>query len=71
MILSSIKHEQTNTKHMLNFGVAELAVIAFLALLFFGASRLPSLAKSMGESIKEVRKAVKDEEPKVLAKAKK
>ena len=35
----------------------QLAVILFLLLLFFGARRLPDLARSMGSSIKEFRSA--------------
>ncbi|MCH8853219.1 MAG: twin-arginine translocase TatA/TatE family subunit [Planctomycetes bacterium] len=40
-------------------GPLELCVIASLALLFFGR-RLPEVAKSMGKSIVEFKKGLKD-----------
>jgi len=40
-------------------GPLELTVIAVLALLFFGR-RLPEVAKSMGKSIVEFKKGLKD-----------
>lgn len=44
------------------FGVGgwELFVIFLIVLLFFGAKRLPEIAKAMGHSVNEFRKA-KDE----------
>jgi sec-independent protein translocase protein TatA len=38
----------------------KLAIIILVLLLFFGAKRLPQLARSMGESINEFKKG-KDE----------
>lgn len=38
----------------------ELIVILFIVLLLFGAKKLPGLAGSMGESIKEFRKSTRD-----------
>ncbi|XDD55113.1 twin-arginine translocase TatA/TatE family subunit [Leptospira sp. WS4.C2] len=48
-----------------NLGPWEIALIVFLALLFFGGKRLPSLAKDLGSGIKEFRKSLTggDEEP--------
>ncbi|TGM47888.1 twin-arginine translocase TatA/TatE family subunit [Leptospira biflexa] len=48
-----------------NLGPWEIALIVFLALLFFGGKRLPSLAKDLGSGIKEFRKSLtgQDEEP--------
>jgi len=49
-----------------NLGPWEIALIVFLALLFFGGKRLPSLAKDLGAGIKEFRKSLTgstDEEP--------
>lgn len=39
----------------ISFG--ELAVVLIIVLLLFGPSRLPSLAKSMGEALREFKKA--------------
>jgi len=36
-----------------NIGGPELLVILVVVLLFFGASRLPSLARSLGQAAKE------------------
>ena len=42
-----------------NFGVTELLIILFIILILFGARKLPQLARSIGESIKEFRKGKK------------
>lgn len=42
-----------------NIGTTELLVIAFVLLFLFGAKKLPELAKGIGESIKEIKQAVK------------
>ncbi len=44
-----------------NLGPWEIALIVFLALLFFGGKRLPSLAKDLGSGIKEFRKSLMGE----------
>jgi len=46
-----------------NIGVAELLIIAFLLILFFGGKKIPELIKGIGESIKEFRKGASEEEP--------
>lgn len=46
------------------FGSGELIVILFLALLLFGGKRLPELAKSLGQGIREFKKAC-NEDPSV------
>ena len=38
-------------------GLTELTVIFGIALLVFGAARIPEIARSLGKSIKEFRKA--------------
>ena len=40
---------------MFGLGQAELLVILFIVLLFFGPSKLPKLSKTFGESIKALR----------------
>ncbi len=42
-------------------GLPELVVILVIALLIFGAGKLPGVGKSLGNSIKEFKKAMKDE----------
>jgi sec-independent protein translocase protein TatA len=46
-------------------GATEMIVILIIVLLLFGGAKLPSLAKGLGQSIKEFKKASKgeDEEP--------
>ncbi len=45
---------------MFRFGMGELIVILLIILLLFGASRLPEIAKALGSSIKEFKKAGKE-----------
>ncbi|MDD5111020.1 MAG: twin-arginine translocase TatA/TatE family subunit [Candidatus Altiarchaeota archaeon] len=49
-------------------GTQELIIILALVLLLFGARKLPELARAMGLSVKEFRKAVKEEDKEVLKK---
>lgn len=46
-------------------GTGEVIVILALALLLFGAKKLPELARSLGKGINEFKKAVQgiDDEP--------
>ena len=48
---------------MPNIGLPELIVILVLALLIFGAGKLPDVGRSLGNSIKEFKKAMKDDSP--------
>jgi sec-independent protein translocase protein TatA len=52
------------------FGGGELLIVLLIILVLFGGSRLPSLAKGLGQSIKEFKKAARegDEPEKVEAK---
>ncbi len=43
------------------FSSTELLIILFIILILFGASRLPGLAKALGESMREFRKAASGE----------
>lgn len=43
-------------------GGAELFIILFIVLLFFGAKKLPGLAGSLGTSMREFRKAAQNQD---------
>ena len=43
-----------------NVGFPELLVILLIVLLLFGAARLPEIARSLGKSIQEFKKGVKE-----------
>lgn len=45
---------------MFKFGMGELIVVLLIILLLFGASKLPEIARALGKSIKEFRKAGKE-----------
>lgn len=42
----------------MNLGFGEIAIILFVALLFFGPSKLPELGKAAGVSLREFKQAV-------------
>jgi sec-independent protein translocase protein TatA len=42
----------------MNLGVTELLIVLAVVLLLFGSTRLPKLAKSLGQASKEFRKGV-------------
>jgi len=46
-----------------NFGWQELLIIFVILLLLFGATRLPALSKSLGQSIRGFKKGMQDDEP--------
>lgn len=46
---------------IMGLGPTELVVILVILLLLFGGSKLPGLAKGLGQSIKEFKNASKDE----------
>jgi len=41
-------------------GTTEIIIIAVILLILFGGRKLPELGKGLGESIKEVKKAIKN-----------
>jgi len=43
-----------------DIGLWEMLIIFLVALLFFGAKRLPDLASGLGKSIREFKKGLKD-----------
>jgi sec-independent protein translocase protein TatA len=46
-----------------NFGWQELLIIFVILLLLFGATRLPALSKSLGQSIRGFKKGMEGDEP--------
>lgn len=46
----------------MNIGPTELLLVLAVVLLLFGASRLPALARSMGEASREFRRGARGEE---------
>ncbi|MDD5397039.1 MAG: twin-arginine translocase TatA/TatE family subunit [Candidatus Moranbacteria bacterium] len=47
---------------MFGLGTTELILIVFVIVLLFGAKKIPDLAKGLGESVRHLRKALKDED---------
>jgi sec-independent protein translocase protein TatA len=43
------------------FKFEELAVVLIIVLVLFGGKKLPELSKSIGESVRELRKGFRDE----------
>jgi sec-independent protein translocase protein TatA len=54
-----------------NIGGSELFLILLVILIFFGAKKLPELAKGLGQGIREFRKAAKDVQDEVDKEVKK
>lgn len=47
---------------ILGLGTPEIILICFVILLLFGAKRLPDLARGLGKSIREFKKATNEAE---------
>ena len=47
---------------LMGMGPTELIVILVILLILFGGTKLPGLAKGLGQSIKEFKKASKEEQ---------
>jgi len=45
-------------------GMTEILLILLVVVLIFGAAKLPQLARGVGDSVKEFKKAIKDDEQK-------
>jgi sec-independent protein translocase protein TatA len=44
-----------------NIGTTELLVVAVLMLFLFGGRKLPELSKGVADSVREIKKAAKEE----------
>ena len=51
-----------------DIGAPELIIILLIVIVLFGAGRVGKLGKDIGTSVKEFRKAVKDEDEEAAAK---
>ncbi len=49
-----------NAAEIFGIGTPELLVILVIVLLLFGAKKLPELSRSLGASVKEIRKGVNE-----------
>ena len=47
---------------IMGLGAPELIVILIILLVLFGGAKLPALAKGLGQSIKEFKKAAQEED---------
>ncbi|HAV23034.1 MAG: preprotein translocase [Ignavibacteria bacterium GWA2_55_11] len=54
-----------------NLGGSEIFLILLIVLVFFGAKKLPELAKGLGQGIREFRKAARDVQEEVEKETKK
>jgi len=52
-----------NNFAILDLSTTELLIILIIVLLLFGSKKLPELSKSIGESIKELKKGLGDDKP--------
>ena len=52
---------------LLVLGPQDVFVICLVAVVLFGASRVPQFMQGLGQGIKEFKKAVKDDEPTTAA----
>ena len=47
---------------IMNLGVLEISLIVLVILLLFGSTQIPKLARSIGSSLKEFKKAQREAE---------
>ncbi len=47
---------------MMGLGMGELLVVLLIVVLFFGGRKLPQLGQSLGESIKNFKKGLKEDD---------
>lgn len=58
-----------NNFAILDFSTPELIIILAIVLLLFGGKKLPELTKSLGSSMRELRKGLNDEPEKPVRKS--
>jgi sec-independent protein translocase protein TatA len=51
---------RVHTDHVETIGAPELIIVLVVVLLVFGSKKVPELARSLGESMKEFRKGARD-----------
>ena len=49
---------------MFGLGFQEVLLLLLIALLLFGAKKLPDVGRALGDSIREFKKAMQDDAPK-------
>ena len=49
-----------NTLAFAGIGMQELLVVLLIAILVFGAAKIPEIARSLGKAIREFKKATRD-----------
>ncbi len=49
---------------MLGLGFGELMLVLLIVVIFFGGKKLPQLGSSLGESIKNFKKGIKESDDK-------
>lgn len=49
---------------MANLGLAEILIIALILILLFGGKKIPEFFKGVAESIREFKKATKEDDSK-------
>jgi sec-independent protein translocase protein TatA len=63
--LVSARTDSKNKEHtMMGLGWGELLIILLIVIAVFGTSRIAGIGNALGGSIREFKKAVRDDEPK-------
>ena len=50
-----------STIFLIGFGMQEMLILLLIVLVIFGGSRLPSLAKGLGESVRNFKRGIAEE----------
>jgi sec-independent protein translocase protein TatA len=46
----------------MNIGIFEILAIVFVAVFFFGATRLPRMGRTLGEALRGLKKGMNDDD---------